>query len=192
MTDSNEQLIKDFEWFRSVCIKLRNTFNTYLHLYEGDDGTDDALKNAAHLFFSDLNEWLIQLIFLQIGRLTDPAYTGGRSNLSVCWIVEEVGKVGGLTPEIDDLAADLMRFRENIKLARNRVVSHADLQTFREGITLGSHSRDEAFRFFDDLQKFTDAVGIAIGVGPLDYGTQAGSGDVLDLIRVLKRCTRSD
>jgi len=193
VTDIEDQLVKDFEWFRSECIKLRNIFNTYLLLYESGDGeTDAALRNTAILFFNDLNEWLIQIIILQVGRLTDPVSTGGRENLSVCWIVEEVGKVGKLTPEIKDLAANLMYYREKIKPARDKMISHADLNTFRDGMKHGEHSRDEACKFFHDLQRFTDEVGSAIGVEPLDYGTQAGSGDVGDLIRVLKKCAHSD
>ncbi len=189
MTEALEKLGDDFRAFREECIKLRGAFNTYLALYaSGDSETDAALTKAACWFFEDLNEWLIELIILRIGRLTDPAGTYGRQNLSVCWVVEEVGKAGKLTPEIDSLVADLTRYREIIKPARNRMISHSDVRTFREGVKLGAHSQAEVEEFFENLQNFTDDVGRAIGVGPLDYRTQAGPGDVGDLIHVLKRC----
>ena len=189
MTEKLDQLRKDFDWFRSECIKLRNTFNVYHALYESDDEeTDAALRQTACLFFHDLNDWLIQLLLLQIGRLTDPARTSGRENLTVCWIVEEVGKVGRLIPEIDDLGAELMRYRQrNIRDVRNKYISHNDLKAFQCRQKYGQHRKDEAYGFFENLQKFTDEVGNAIGDGPLDYSVQAGPGDVQDLIRALKR-----
>ncbi|MET4129053.1 hypothetical protein [Roseovarius sp. MBR-6] len=184
-----DQLKKDFLCFQNECINLRNTFNTYLALYESEDErVDVALRHTAGFFFQDLNDWLIQSIILQIGRLTDPARTGGRANLSVCWIVEEVGNVGRLTPRIDALGAEIMRYRENyIDKARNKYISHSDVESFRSSQKYGEHSSSEAHEFFEKLQEFTDEVGNAVGVGPLDYRFQPGAGDVQDLIRILKR-----
>ena len=58
----------------------------------------------------------------------------------------------------------------------------------KEQITLTHpHTKEEAEAFFENLQNYNDAVGLSVGVGPLDFRTMAGEGDVLDLIRVLER-----
>lgn len=187
MTDNRVRLREEFELFRGECISLRNCFNTYLALYHSDKEVEAALRSSAELFFSDLNEWLIEILVLRVGRLTDPARSSGNRNLTVCYLIEELGDAGLLTSEIDDLAAKLQRYRERIRPARNKFVSHMDLKAYRAGEALGGHEEREVYLFFSNLQCFTDRVGVALGVGPLDYSSQAGSGDVTDLIRVLKR-----
>lgn len=42
-------------------------------------------------------------------------------------------------------------------------------------------------KFFENLQRYFDVAGNAVGVGPLDFRCSPGPGDVLDLIRTLKR-----
>ena len=41
--------------------------------------------------------------------------------------------------------------------------------------------------FFENLQSYFDVAGVAVGVGPLDFRSSPGPGDVLDLIHTLKR-----
>jgi len=191
VTDQSEtlsQLKKDFEWFRSECIKLQNTFNTYQAFFEGGDKTDQLLRESAGLFFHDLNDWLIQLIYLQMGRLTDRKESCGKKNLTVKHIIEALESVGRLNNEINKIAESIEDFRKKIIPARNRVFAHLDLDTFRDSITHGELEKNSTNEFFVNLQKFTDEVGIALGIGPLDYSVQVGSGDVIDLLRLLKKC----
>ena len=55
---------------------------------------------------------------------------------------------------------------------------------------IGEHAKEEVTEFFSCLQGYVDAVGNTIGVGPLDFRATPGSGDVLDLIKVLRDTTR--
>ena len=54
------------------------------------------------------------------------------------------------------------------------------------GRLVGAHSEAQLEKFMSDIRAYTDAVGTALGLGPLDYETQAGHGDVLNLIKALK------
>ncbi len=186
MTEAIGQIKDDFDWFRSECIKLRNTYNTYLALFEGGTETEELLQRNAELFFTDLNEWLIQLIFIQAGRLTDPETTRGKPNLTVEHFVSKLFAEDLLDDEIEMLACKLHGYRRKILAARNKSVAHLDVSIIRRNLTLGEHLPAEATDFFKNLNEFTDAVGKAIGVGPLDYSVQAGPGDVVDLIRLLR------
>lgn len=185
-----EQLRSDFDWFRDQCMKLRNLFNTYLILYSDDD-TQNLLKESAGLFFDDLYHWMKEVYYLQVGRLTDPVEMMSYKNLSIATIVKHLRAANIITDSIEKCAKELGAYGKLTKNARNKLYAHSDLETYRSKATLSSHSEQEMGMFFTNLQRFTDEVGIALGVGPLDYSTQAGEGDVVDLIRLLKQSGKS-
>lgn len=167
-------------------MKLQNTFNTYQALFEGGNGNDQLLKESAAHFFRDLSDWLVQLIYLQMGRLTDPARSLKKQNLTVEHIVASLEELELLNEEIVSISKSIDIFRKKIIPARNKAIAHLDLKAFRDVITHGEHEKSDAYMFHADLNKFTDEVGRVIGVGPLDYSVQSGGGDVFDLLRLLK------
>jgi hypothetical protein len=179
-----------FNAFREQCIWLRNCYNIYRLLYEGGERTDAALRASAILFFRDLNVILIDYVLLQVCRITDPPQSKGRPNLTVAQIDSRLRAAGQMTDVIARRSDGLIRYRSIVNDARNKLVSHADLKSILSGPTVGAHTKEEVDRFFEDLQEYCDEVGRAMGAGPLDFRTQSGPGDVLDLIRVLRDSTQ--
>ncbi|MGY0561183.1 AbiU2 domain-containing protein [Luteimonas sp. A277] len=177
----------EFVAFRESCMWLQNCFNTFQHLYNSDPETEAALRRTASLFFGDLNSILQEYFFLQARKITDPARSYGRENLSVNDINAGLTEAGLMTPEISALSASMLSYRTLISDISNRVVAHADKATALCPGLVGAHSESELESFMSNIRAYTDAVGIALGIGPLDYKTQAGSGDVVDLIRTLKQ-----
>lgn len=102
-------------------------------------------------------------------------------------INEGLVRSGLMTQEVSDLSDSIHLYRETISELSNRVVAHADKYTALSSMVVGEHTNIELESFMSNVRAYTDAVGITLGVGPLDYRSQAGSGDVLDLIRSLKR-----
>ena len=188
--DQLSQLKEDFEWFRDACVKLRNLTNTYRELYESGDETQQLLRNSAGLFFDDLNQWLLEAYYLQAGRITDPAESMGNPNLTVEQITQQLQQLGIITHEIQVLSKNLKDYRKKIKEARNKIIAHADLGNIQAPKLLGTHTEEDAQSFLSNLNNFTDEVGIALGIGPLDYSMQAGSGDVIDLLCLLRDCQK--
>ena len=92
-----------------------------------------------------------------------------------------------VTPEIEALDASLTAYGELLKPARNKIIAHSDLEIHIEDISLGAHSEEVMVEFFQNLQAYFDAVGNALGVGPLDFRHTPGPGDVIDLVRTPKR-----
>ena len=172
--------------FREQCIWLRSCYNTYLSLYESDERTTKALNDSAHLFFQDLNRILIEYVLLQVCKITDPAETAGHKNLTFEGLNAELCNDGLMTQEIADLSAGLSHYRDLVKDARNKLLGHLDRETILNDLPIGEHAEQEVTEFFSCLQGYVDAVGNAVGVGPLDFRATPGSGDVLDLIWVLK------
>lgn len=180
---------KEFEAFRAQCIWLRNCYNTYADLYESDTNTKELLRKAAGIFFHDLNRILIEYCWLQICKITDPPESHGRDNLTIKYFDEKVKtlSLGDQTlEEIDKLSKEIHRYRTILNQGRNRVVTHLDKETIVSGKTIGEHSAQDLQDFLKNLNQYTDAVGRAIGSGPLDYMTTPGVGDVQDLVTALR------
>lgn len=137
-------------------------------------------------FFRDLNSILIEYCILQICRLTDPARSCGSENLTVNRINEMLKDENKLTLRISEASNGIASYRDLIVDSRKKIISHADKNVVLSGATLGEHQQEDVTLFFQNLYRYVDEVGNTIRVGPLDFRSTYGSGDVLDLIRYLK------
>lgn len=180
---------RDFLEFREQCIWLRCCYNTYVKLFESGPETEQLLKNVAAIFFHDLNNILIDNIWLQICKLTDPAMSMGRKNLTVKHINNLLESSNLMNDEIITFSENIMKCRSLIKEGRNRLISHLDRESVLNDKPIGEHKKEDDILFFDSLQGYCDSVGIVIGVGPLDFSGTPGPGDVVDLLKKLKRAT---
>jgi|CXWL01.1.fsa_nt_gi hypothetical protein len=181
------ELQESFFAFREQCIWLRICYNTYWTLYESGQETKELLETSASLFFGDLNRILIEYILLQACKITDPEDTRGRKNLTVEHLNTALRVASRMTDEITRLSDDLFHYRHAVKAARDRLISHLDKDAILAGRPIGEHAQEEVTAFFESLSGYVNAVGEAVEVGPLDFKTTAGAGDVLDLIEALKR-----
>lgn len=176
-----------FVAFRDQCVWLQTCFNTFAALYESGETTDQVLSRSAPLFFHDLNLILIEYCLLQVCRLTDPPSRLGRENLTVKHINDLLKAQNKLTSEISAASDGLAHYRSLIQDSRNWLISHADKRAVLAELPIGAHSKGEVEAFFANLYRYVDAVGHVADVGPLDFRTTAGAGDVIDLLRKLKR-----
>jgi len=183
----NEKFINVFNRFRQECIWARQCFNTYRTLFESDQKTLDLLHKKAPSFFHDINEILVDHLILQMCKLTDPPKTGKNENLTAQFINKELQTLSLSSPEIEDLCKSLLRHRATIIDFRNQYVSHLDKDASIEYRAFNLGEPEDAPNFFEALQKFCDAVGNVLGVGPLDFRASPGTGDAIDLIRILRR-----
>ena len=185
---TREELHKEFELLREQAIRLRTMFNTFNYLFDSGCETKDILIKSASLFFHDINDMMQEYIILLVCRLTDPPETSGKSNLTIPHMNELLRETNCLSPEIEALSNSIMAYRKLLEPVRNKIVSHNDHKTHISESALGGHTEEEMMQFFDnDLQGYFDAVGNAVGVGPLYFRATPGEGDVLDLIRTLKK-----
>lgn len=183
---NTNSLQETFLAFREQCIWLQTCFDTYTALYESGEDTENLMMATAPHFFHDLNLLLIEYCLLQICRLTDPARSFGRDNLTVHHINEMLENEKMLTDEIAKSSDGIASYRDIIVDSRNKIISHADKSALLNGGTLGEHQQEDVIQFFKCLYRYVDEVGNAVGVGPLDFRSTYGSGDVFDLIRYLK------
>jgi hypothetical protein len=175
-----------FNSFRLESVWLRTVFDMSDALYSSGAETDALLRRTAPQFFSELNSILVEYWVLIVCRITDPSRTNGRENLTARNLIECLESLGLLTEAIRREADGLQAYRDLINNARNRVVSHADKETFLRPELLGEHGVHDLTAFLEHLQSFNDLVGEALGEGPLDFNGTSGPGDAYDLLKALR------
>ena len=182
---TQDALQEEFTKLRNEAIWLRHTVNTFNDLFDSGPQTKRILNESAALFFADLNRMMQEYAILLVCRLTGPAESFRKANLSTQRFTKLMRNERRLTPEIERLDASLTAYGELLKPARNKIVAHSDLEVHVNSTALGAHGEEDMVEFFENLQAYFDAVGNAIGVGPLDFRHAPGPGDVIDLVRKL-------
>lgn len=187
---ASAELKETFLHLRDHCIWVRTCFNTNKDLFGSGRERIQIMERTAPQFFSELNRILYENFILQVCKLTDGpgAKVDGeyRHNLTAAHLNGLLAAEKLMTSEIRTASEGLLRYRALIVQARNRSIGHQDKETVMTYITLGKHTEDEALAFLQHLGDYVDAVGEAIGEGPLDFSVTAGPGDAADLFRALK------
>jgi hypothetical protein len=118
-----KELIKDVNW-------LYFKWNIYLQLY-ADQENVKLLNNTAPTYFSVCQEMMQDDTLLAIGRLTDPAQTGSKTNLSLQQLVDTINEVAYpvLRSEVMDVLTAAKPKFEVARDHRNRRIAHIDLET---------------------------------------------------------------
>ena len=189
MTLDNVQY--EFEKLLDEAIWLCQIVNTFNHLFDSGPDTQELLRKSASLFFDDLNRLMHEYVILLVCRLTGPACTAGKDNLTTQRITTLLREKGNITTEIEELDANLSNYGKLLKPARDKIVAHSDLQVYTELTALGGHEKQIMTEFLDNVQRYFDAVGNVIGVGSLDFRHTPGKGDVIDLLRQLRKANDS-
>lgn len=188
-----QKIVSDFEQLRECLINLRRDYNTYNALYCEENRL--LLSAVAPTFFTDIAEILQRDWILQTVKLMDPAETtvGGkvRENLTVKLINKQLEDQSLLTDEIRKRAKAILDFGELLKPARHRILAHRDRECHFEGVVMGATTEEQLQEFVENVQLYSDLVGIQIGVGPLDFSSSGCTGDVYDLLQHLRESQRA-
>ncbi len=179
-------LRKTFEQFRLESIWLRRCYNTHCTLFEGGREVDKLLMSTAGNFFFDISRVLQEYIIQRICGLTDPPTSGSSKNLSTKFINLGLIEHNLLTKRISEVSHRIDDYRNLILRARNKALSHFDIEVSLSGETLGEHSPEEVEQFYVDLQIYNDEVANALDLAPLDFCASPAEGDALDLIALLQ------
>ena len=186
---TQDALQNEFVKLRDEAIWLRQTVNTFNYLFDSGPETERILKESARRFFGDLNSMMHEYTILVICRLTGPARSSGKDNLSTQRFTKLMRDARCLTPEIERLDARLREYGELLKPARDKIIAHSDLEVHANATVLGDHEEGQLVQFLEDLQAYFDAVGDAVGAEPLDFRHMPGAGDVIDLVRKLNKAS---
>ncbi len=145
---------RDVKRFIAYCVTLRAFWTHYQTIFEGPDLKRELLQNTAYKFFSDLNELLIEHLILQICKLTDAETTMGRRNLTIPFLVNNADFAAAPRDmvRLTTIAARIDKFRKRLVPARNKLISHLDLDAALGPKSLGGASVAAWHKFWLDLQ----------------------------------------
>ena len=125
----------------------------------------------------------------QIAKLHDPWKRGNATNLTIDYIVER-GAWGTQKPVVQEIAAKLAKLHQLILPARNKILSHHDLDTATSNTTLGSFSAGDDDSYFASLQELVDAVHDRWVGGPYPFDDLAEA-DAREFLQLLERAPHS-
>ncbi|PLR26842.1 hypothetical protein SGCZBJ_08760 [Caulobacter zeae] len=140
-------------------VHLRSLWRHYQILFEDGELRRNLLHRVAPTFFDDLNQILIEQLILQICRLTDPAVTMKRTNLSLDYVLGEADF--GLPVQrarAQTLRDSIEAFRTKIIPARNRLIGHLDRDAVMAGVPLGGANEADWIQFWEDLDQFLNLI----------------------------------
>jgi AbiU2 len=184
---------KDVLAFENHCVRLCGSWVHYQTLFNGSDLKRELLKTTAETFFGDLNLKLIEHLILQVCKLTDPESTAGKRNLTVEFLMRNADFSASRRKlsKLKKIAARMDAFRKRILPARNKRISHFDLDTAHARKSLGGASIEAWQRFWRDLEAFV-AIMHETYVDPRHpfLLTQVGrSSDADQLVKAMKEST---
>jgi len=189
--------VRIIEEFCVICTSARNDYDLYRSLFESDPRTRVLLASIAPLCFGDMRRIMAENLFLQFSKITDPAATGRKTNLTTNFILERISWPDLIAKKLRAVNDRLNVFRQYIEPARSKRIAHVDLSEQVERLdNLGCFPEGADVQFLQDLQTF-----INIAYGHFHNGRHrpiaiAMSTDTHQLVRALDkavvfdRCTK--
>lgn len=178
-----KQFCKQYAWLKVV-------LDEYQVLFEGNQARCRLLNEVAQNFFGNLNYILVHYILLSMCKLTDPAHSMKKDNITVKYILKLVGEEDRKKLGLDELSKNIHSIGPYIREARNKVIAHHDKNTLLLQKTVGEIPKSVLDSFWDSLQKFVNKVH--------EYYCGQIVGDVVnltgarDLVEALKKAVHFD
>jgi hypothetical protein len=131
----------------------------YAELFGTKPKRIDILNQAAPQFFRMLQDELWGMSLLHIARLTDPAITAGKANLTIQALPDLIADAG-VKAKVTTLVTEALKQTEFCRDWRNRLIAHNDLKLALEQPTtpLASASRAQVKTALDALAKVLNAL----------------------------------
>jgi hypothetical protein len=157
----------------------------FQELFEGNERVPlQTMKRAAH-FFNDLSNLIVDQFLLQAAKIMDRARSFGRDNLSVYYVLKRISWPEDMKKILKGYIKQMEKFNELIREARNRILSHNDLETILEGKTLGQFPEKMDRDFLNTLGKFAELVHQTCIGSPYDPN-ETFAGDAIDFMKIMR------
>jgi hypothetical protein len=142
------------------------------------------MKRAVH-FFHDLSNLMVDHFLLQAAKVMDHARTLGHDNLSAYYLLEQITSPDEVRQKLLDLVAEMERFNQHMRDARNRILSHNDLETILSGEVLGAFPEGMDTKFLSSLGEFVELVHRTC-VGTPYNPVETFPGDAMDFMKIIR------
>lgn len=142
--DCVQAYVNAFMWLKVV----RDYFIKLFH----DDETLKKLVVVAVAFFNDLRNILHEYWLLKCLAMFDKAKHDKRENLSLEFLAAAIDWPAEVKAQLVMCLEKVQPFRDKIRNARNRIISHHDKETVLDDELLGAFGQGEDQRFVETLE----------------------------------------
>jgi hypothetical protein len=98
---------------------------------------------------------LVDNLFLQFSKITDPAGSGRRTNLTTNYLLEKLPWPNDVRAKLAEINGRLLEFRKLIEPARSKRIAHVDFAAqIERHDNLGAFTQGREMEFLQDLQAF--------------------------------------
>lgn len=110
--------------------QINYVWKLFLQLYDSGNENIDLLNKSGSNFFEIVQSLMIYDTMSALCRLTDPASTGKSKNASISLLLEHFkGDIDDdLLKEYKVIFSEIDEHIENIRITRNKMMSHSDLE----------------------------------------------------------------
>ena len=179
--------------FYNLCVEARCDFDLYRSMFENDPKSAELCVNYAPYFFTDFNRIITRMLVLHVCRITDPAGSASRANLTTNYILQSLQWPAEVQQRLTHFNALLMAFRAKVEPARSKRVAHTDLHSQLNRLdAMGRFDKGEDAKFFLDLQSFFDVAYRHVFGASAPAIAVAGSTDTYKVIRAVEKATLYD
>lgn len=144
--------------FHGVCNHAFGAWQLRRTLFDDNPRIAEFESEPTAPFFKWIGDITHDYILLQLAKLHDPAVQSGRCNLSLAFVIQYGGWDSETRQELERMVAELAKLAELIRPARNRIVSHFDLESILEGKPLGAFRENADQEYFKILEEFVNLV----------------------------------
>ncbi len=162
-------------------------FREFKYLFYGGQARVDLLNGVAKHFFGELFYVSLERLVLGVSKLTDPPGSGARTNFSLSYVHEELGRDPRYPlAEATALLGTIKPIRAHLARWRSKLIAHKDRRVAEGEADPGEVKAEQVEQFFEIVAKYVELASQALERGPCPIDTTAYFG-ADELVRVLKR-----
>ena len=156
--------------FCKLCGWAYEAWLNHRTLFDDNVRASELQKSLAGETLARLSVISQEYSLLQIAKLHDRAVVGGKTTLSLEYVITYGAWNLAIRKQLNTLETQLNAFASQLRDARNKVLSHNDLSSIVAGATLGSFIKGEDDAYFRTLQEFVNIIHDEVigGLWPFD------------------------
>jgi len=157
--------------FCHLCNQAYKAWRVHKILFDDNPRKKELETSVAGLvYFSELSQ---ESILLQIAKLHDPVIVQGHITLGIEYIVRYGGWDKSTETKLQALQSQLNELDKKIRPARNKILSHNDLESILNGGIVGDFPDGMDDKYFKTLQEFVHVVHDSAIGGPMPFSEDA-------------------
>lgn len=170
--------------FCDACNWSYECWVTHKTLFDNNDKKKETIEKERS-FFHRLHSITLEYSVLQICKLHEPSRISKNDNLTIAYMVECGEWESDQKNRLKELQTELVELYNYIKIARDKVVAHLDLETIRTNMPVGSFAKEMDVQYFTTLQEFVTIVAKKWLNGSFELFNDLAEADAEDILDVL-------